>query len=417
MPHIHVNRRALANFMLPAILPEYDEEGELIGRRPCHVVVATRENLDAAAAPEGHEHGTNVELGSLLVIPTNRPGYRVPLAEVATHPLGITVPARDDEGELVLGIYNPFNVHERELMITALRDLGEVDDERMVLARQDATRWLDTIETYFADLRELSADADAEIPQDLLNSAWIASATDTYGNIELPNGLSAEDLGRYCKAQQLRSQIAEIQPDHPDAGTVADLGNILHDAAGETVNGSYAHAVRGAAFAANENLSRMVRGNDRLAREVFGVATTTRIEDLQCSLIQRDRIERIRDNMEATGHRIDAEWTRGVIDNMRQILTQTMPGYQNRCQIDVFSVQNRDILLVSDHMGGYAYSWPSEDRRPLMEIGQRHIAGFEPNEIPSEDEIRRLSEMLSELRNAQHLAMDEREERGAAFDM
>src|SRR5690606_19788490 len=146
---------------------------------------------------------------------------------------------------------------------------------------------------------------------------------------ELPNGLSRMDLWKYARAQELRRQIGSLAPGHQDAlAPEARLDEVIGRVAQMTVGMRYATGVRSGVMRQSDEMIRMIQGNDRLCREVFGAATATKIENLQCATVIPDDLRAISASLTEEGHRIDAEWSQAVKDSLGGILGEAMPGYR-----------------------------------------------------------------------------------------
>lgn len=243
-----------------------------------------------------------------------------------------------------------------------------------------------------------------DFPNEAAKQALMAASIDAMGGARLP--VEPEAFLRKVRAEGLRMQIAEIQPEHPDALRRDPVGvdALLADAGlgGGALRGA---AVRGPAgvMLREADMLRMVSANDRLCREVFGAVTTTDIANLSVRLLTPAEHTRLVEHFEESEATLNGEWVDEVRRRMSAITSGAMPGY--RFQAVVASQAGRDVLLVTDSVSdglntpegrgvAYLYSWPTADRQPLIEVNRGHVTTFGEDDVPSEDEVRRLEGVL-----------------------
>lgn len=411
MTTVTVNRRELGTLMLnAAIRSTYDDyDGDHTEYRPCMAMVATSENLAGIAVQPDHEFAREIEVGTLIVVEPNQAPVAWPIGqhENSDVVVPLIVPA---EGANVLLHFSPFRAIEHERLISSLmaarRAAGENAEQLEGTAPDgdmlaNAGAWIGMMSDHFADMRaRLEEDPDS-VPGHLRTQALIAGLTERYGEADFPNGLTPADLARYTQADAIRAEITKLAPDHPDAlPAERSMSDILSADFGiEDGSAGRGSAARWPTYTQSDEILRMVRSNDRLCREVFGAMTSTPIEHLQCGRVSPDTVQLIKARMGEAGARIEADWCQAVNATLNDIFSQTMRGYQY--ETAYFSAGGRDILTVQDHQGGYVYSWPSEDRRPVMEIGNRLVAGIAADAVPSQEDIARLSDVLSTLQARQ----------------
>lgn len=243
----------------------------------------------------------------------------------------------------------------------------------------------------------------------LIAQSYHASMIDSFGEVRLP--VSDEEFSRKGRADLIRAKIGLLDPLHQDAiGNARPLRSILSDAGCEiTLSGVSAEIRSAAARHINEEaIRRTILANDRMCREVFGAMTSTPIENLSAAMISTDGLEKLR--QVKSNRRLSGDWIDQVHSRAKEIAQAGMPNY--KFEMDVFSEDGRDYLTISDNVGmknnaAFVYSWPSSERIAAMEIAEGRIINISPEEIPSEDDIQRLSEVLLQLSAAAHDARHE----------
>lgn len=397
MTSIIVNRREIGNLMLSAAIravydEEEDDEFDATDYRPCMAMVATRENLARIAVAADHEFAREVEIGTLIIVEPDEAPRSWPMGQHANS--NIVIPVRDTQ-DGGIRYFDPFSAIGHERLHACLAEPVENENGRDGTVAA-ARAWLNMMSEHFADVRTLSAEDPESVPPGLQTQALVAGLTDRYGQAEFPNGLTPADLARYAQADSLRAEITSLDPAHADAlPAERDIGAILAEDFDTGLEVGRGSSVRKAAYTQSADLIRMVRSNDRLCREVFGAMTSTPIEHLQCVRVSGGMLDQIGARMTEADARIKADWCQAVDGTLADIFSQTMQGY--RYETGYFSTGGRDVLTVKDQGGGYLYSWPSSDRRPVMEIGNRLVAGIDPASIPSQEEVDRLYQVLDTL--------------------
>lgn len=237
-----------------------------------------------------------------------------------------------------------------------------------------------------------------------LRAAHVMSITDRFSDFRLPDGFD-----RYVQVQAIRGQISRLDPDHADAlGSLRSLTVSLRDRGldGSIVHGGIIRGPMGQALRESD-MAAMAKSNEALNRKVFGVVTRTPITDLGVNLIAPSKYREIQEAFSSNGEILSGEWVDHVNARFRNIIQSDRNGYH--FETTFARVDNRDVLMVyepsapvtmenSERGAAYIYSWPSDDRQPILEVGQEEILPMVSDaDIPSEDEVSRLSNILSDL--------------------
>lgn len=369
-----------------------DEGTDDLNIIPAHAVFITQETVAAArnAGLPVDRNTPDVAYGDVLVVtrfPDGRSvGEHVPSGRDAGVALRVLV---EGEEEFLL----PFTGRNMLLARERLLSLSE----RGVPLQPEMQHVLSGIQGIFEIIMG-HPDRD-RFGSALVGQAFQSNMIDSLGDIRM--SVSDEEFGRKARADLLRAQIARIDPDHPDAlGSTRALrhilsqGGILTEA---TSSGATATAMVGARIT-EEGMRRMVAANDRLSREVFGAMTRTSIENLSAAAISFRDFERIRGG--ALGPQLSGPWIEAVGERLEEIFGDRMAGYH--CDMLLVSRDGQDILTVSDpasaqHGLAFIYAWPTASRLVDAEIGEGHVVNISPEEVPSEQEIRRLSTVLEHI--------------------
>lgn len=270
----------------------------------------------------------------------------------------------------------------REVLVNASNngDLS-VDHQRLLAGLQS------TVEA-------IGANPDA-FPVSAVTQAWMASMIDGSGEIRAP--VSEQAFVRKAQADAIRSKIGTLAADHPDGLSASqDIQEMLRAAGiGERACASAGAGIRASIgrMANDEEMKRYVAANDRLCREVFGALTTTSIENLDVAILTRDEYEQLAGSLDRSQSRMEGEWVDAIKTRIGDIVGNRMPGYTY--QADLFTEGGRDVLLVRDRPSDERnmlalYSWPTDSRRPLLDVGNGDVVMVTEADIPSEDEVLRL---------------------------
>jgi hypothetical protein len=237
--------------------------------------------------------------------------------------------------------------------------------------------------------------------------AYMASITDSYGPVDFP--VSDAQIRRKAAADALRREIAALRPDHPDAAAAGrDFVAALADHGLETLAAAQGGQILagGRRASVDQALRQAVAANERLCREVFGAMTRTSIDDLDVSAVRLQSYEALLPRLD--NQRQSGPWMDEVRARVARITQGVMPGYESR--LEMITDEGRDYLFVVDtpsRAAGFAavYSWPSETRQPLMEIGAGRTVNISAADIPSEEEVERLGRVRTALITEQQIEL------------
>lgn len=248
----------------------------------------------------------------------------------------------------------------------------------------------------------VSAPDIERFPVHLIAQAYQAAMIDHFGTFELP--ITPAGFAAKSRADLLRARIGILDPSHSDGIAQArPLRDLLSSAGIEVSISGVGVEVRSPAASqiTEEAIRRTVLANDRMCGEVFGVMTSTPIEKLSAAMIPLSGIDILRTHK--SKNKLSGDWVRKVSETACNITQGNMHGYN--FELDVFSEGGRDMLVISDDVGqkndiAFIYSWPTAERIPVMEIGLTRILNVSPEEVPTEIEIERLSQVLGHLESS-----------------
>jgi hypothetical protein len=262
---------------------------------------------------------------------------------------------------------------------------------------RDAMRALGGVQEIF---EMVSSAPDTErFPASLIAQAYHASMIDAFGDVDLP--IDNESFVRKSRADLIRARIGMLDPSHADAmTTAAPLRGLLEDAGIKvSANGVCAEVRHPELREVNEEaIRRTILADERLHHDVFGAVTATPVEKLSAAMIPLDGLSRLRAAKKA--HRLSGEWVGRLATRVRSIIQDNQP--KAKFDIEVFSEKGRDIMAISDAIGqqakvAWVYSWPSADRIPVMEVAEGRILNISPEDVPSEEEVKRLTKALGQI--------------------
>ncbi|MEY8799473.1 hypothetical protein AB9K35_04035 [Leisingera sp. XS_AS12] len=247
----------------------------------------------------------------------------------------------------------------------------------------------------------VAAKADpAVFSEELIGQAFMCSLLDHAGRIG--TSISDAEFGRKARADMIRAQITRVRPDHPDglsAAAAADLDEVFQDIGIRTSaqSGGEIRSIGGMEVT-DEALRGMIMSNERLSREVFGALTATPLSRLGAAAVSSMEYDLLAD--ELSDRALTGQWVDRAQRRAQEITGEQMPGYT--FEMKVFSVDGIDILAIRDSVGSasgqaFVYSWPTADRIPLAEIGNETVLNISPEEIPGEEEVKRLQGILDSL--------------------
>lgn len=248
--------------------------------------------------------------------------------------------------------------------------------------------------------RMVAAAPDEErFPVGLIAQAYRSALRSAFGPALLPVG--EEGLVRKCQADLVRARIAELDPSSPDAiGQCEPFLRVL-DRAGADAR---AEAVR------LPGLERITREEARLLLNrapfrdrLFGALALTPTERIEAAVLPIPEVEEIERSL--AGSRLGGLWA-DRINRIASELTGSGAGSGwYRIELTLFVSGGRDLMILSDSVGreagiALAYSWPSAERRPVLQAPSGPVYAISPQEVPDEEELIRLRRVLSELEQA-----------------
>lgn len=199
--------------------------------------------------------------------------------------------------------------------------------------------------------------------------------------------LSPEQIDAIATARALRETIGRIRPDHADALVAGD----------RYVSQGHAHdliatlGVRpGPMPRAAGSITPAQAG--RLVEEVFGAMTKTGIGSLAAMPVSAETFESVRQDMRPG--QVKGGFVSVIKERLGDIFSNQMKGYNDLHEIELYTREGADLLLVKDFAGTYVYGWDTDSRK--LEIEEKLILG--EADVPSEEEIARLREVLADLR-------------------
>lgn len=255
--------------------------------------------------------------------------------------------------------------------------------------------------TALQDIFEMvcSAPDEERFPASLIAQSYHAFMIDHFGDFEI--SVTEEEFVRKARADLIRARIGLLDPGHKDAiGTSRQLRQILADAGIEvSLDGIGAEIRSPAAMRINEEaIRRTILSNEKMTQEVFGSLTRTPVERLSAAMISLDDVELLKEK------KADCRLTGTWIDKASSLARKTTQGGSSKYHfsMDVFTEHGRDILVVDDTVGrregvAFVYSWPSGERFPVMDIEGDRVMNISKEEIPTKEELSRLSAVLEQI--------------------
>lgn len=233
----------------------------------------------------------------------------------------------------------------------------------------------------------------------LIAEGFQAAMIDAFGDFEMT--VTPEQFALKSKADLLRARIGTLDENHPDSlGNANDLRNVLGRAGVEVNSNGIGAQIRAAGNQqiTEDSMRRSIQSNDQMCRKVFGAMTNTPIEKLSAAMISIEQLGQLRENL--GDRRLTGDWVDAVKERATDITRGAMGNYS--FEMDMFVDGGRDILVIDDTIGrrngvAFAYSWPTADRHPIMEIDRGRVYNISPEEVPSEEEIERLTVIVNQL--------------------
>lgn len=356
-----------------------------------HAVILTEDTVAAArhmardqGLPEISPNCPEVETGQVILLMADT--RQLAVRGIAELELGVIQETED--GRKLIPFTGPSLFTARQ----SLAHLGEAGALDI-----NGQRALAGIQGYF---EHVLADPQSERHSaGMVAQAYMASITDSYGPIDFP--VSDAEIRRKAAADALRREIAAIDPAHADAmGAGRGFVEALAEHGLETLAAAQGGQILagGRRATVDQALRNAVAANERLCRDVFGAMTRTSIDDLDVSAVRLASYEALLPRLDNQRHA--GPWMDEVRARVATITCGVMPGYESR--LEMISDGGRDFLFVVDtpsRAAGFAavYSWPTESRQPLMEIGAGRSVNISAADIPSEAEIARLTRVRTGL--------------------
>lgn len=379
--------------------PDYDEYETIVRSTPCLAVIVTQENIDAAAAYREANPGnanwdieSDAEIGDVLTITRDATGQthadRLPL--IAAHDLHVSLST--DEGSRDVRIGGTGLSAAREIFNSKARTDELTATEAQVSA------------SLLSIMRHIASAPAADVDATVLRDVYTGLITETYGDATFE--VTPEEMRRCMRADTMKAAIARLAPDHADAkGVSRDIGDLLRE---NFVSGDMKTGAQIRAGLYNSDAMRAaLAANDTLSRKVFGAMTGTRIENLGAAMIPLSDANVILDRL--SDRKMEGAWIDEAKRAVGAVFQGMMPNYT--FDIALINHEGNDLLVVTDNIGAgseraYFYAWPEADRRPTMQIGDGLMATITDADIPSDEELDRLSGVLEALHAAYAARME-----------
>lgn len=345
--------------------------------KPGKVVLITEEIAERFAIAED-SRSPEVEVGEAIV--SYREGDRVRgrvILPTADNDLNIVL--RDVDGEEIFlgaGSLNDLlqtereNISEDNLSERSARDLETLQEFTSIVFQQ-------VLDDKFIDMNTKSTALSYQLTTSRNFDAEYAD-----------EGLDDEQFDRIAEQRALREAIGRVNPDHPDALVLEDEAGYQSERLANDVIGSI--ALNHVGF--NSAQMNALRGDERLSKEVFGVMTETPISQLSANMLSPADFEKIR--QELRPGQIKGGFKSEITTRLDEIFDERMPGYH--ADIDLYTKDGADILLVRDHVGHYAYGWDTDSR--LIVMPETFLVVLGEADVPSEEELQRLRDIVADLR-------------------
>lgn len=292
------------------------------------------------------------------------------------------------------------DVRERKTIAEANATL-KADYEKAIEAGEAVDEPVYAVPTYadgaFTKMPKLVSTIKIAI-QDIANSPWADITAKTQAFIasnELgrlaSNVLSPSEMAKVAEMRSLRQAIGEIQPKHKDALPPNDAPYTVEDAGLAAREAVDALELGGRGFS-DQQLNALA-ANPTLTNEVFGVLTTTPVSGITAQLLAHP--DYLKAEQELARHEAKT-WAPEATARISEVLSDRMPGY--RFNAKIYTVDDADIMLVRDHAGAYLYSWDSASRVMEVNVKDKVLSTYGPDDVPSDEELHDLRLTLEALR-------------------
>ncbi len=416
-------------------------------RSQAQVILPTRAMLERSsvsdAEPPAHANSVVVNPGNAVVCGTGEGGmWFVPVdpavPDGGTHGTGLgdcVVSLRDSAALRTVHGQDPAAEPRDVPLFCTMTVPGIGDDPSAMNARLlvEAHAWLHTQSARTAldpDVRYRLATALHDLAGEVIaahpdSQTWHQAhahigVTAAYADAPLPDGIE-----RYTEARLIAHHIARYEPGHElAAAPTTDLADILTErGAGEVSAEAGAWVRRATGVGPAEAARKVLHANDALCRQVFAPLTRTSIEDLAVSLLSIDGCDRAAEAFDARGESLSGDWVDAALRRVDDVISRALPAdYQY--DLSLAAANGRDVLLVREPAAaegvgpggvaglgpapsfGYAYSWPTRDRRELLELaGEDPLPTVSPEEIPPPQSLAEMRVALDEVLD-RHLEPD-----------
>jgi hypothetical protein len=397
---------------------DYDDYDTITKETPCSVAIVTSDNLEAAAAlraatPDDPKWANELdaEIGDVVVISFDGDGRKVqkiPLSSAAD----LHIKMETHNGET----YVPFGGNNMSGLRESLRTKAITDPLTAPETKLNAD--------LLSIMRHIAAAPDGDMTVESLRDAYVGMINETFGDAQFD--VTPAEIAKKMRTDVIRSEIAKLNPDHPDAfGVSRSVDELLRRNFMTVFMGTGAEMRSG--MYSGDQMRASVASNDTLSRKVFGAMTCTRIENLGAAMVSGSKADMLLQRL--ANRKMEGAWIEKSREAIAAVFSQMMPGY--RFEMDMINHEGNDILVVRDNIGAknqgfsdtgsaYIYSWPEIDRRPTMQIGDGLMATITAADIPSDEEVSRLEAVLSEVqgldaRNVENILMAD-DDLGDDFD-
>ena len=268
----------------------------------------------------------------------------------------------------------------------------------------DQARALEGVQEIFQMVA--SAPDPDRFPTPFIAQAYRAAMIDHFGLFE--SSVDPEQMTRKSRADLIRARIGMLDPGHADAITTArPLRETLSGAGIELSEAGVSRdlSMPGIDKLNEEAIRRAIQSDDSLVRDFFGAVTATPVDRISMATIPLSALKRMRD--EGGRAPLSGNWVDTLSERFRRITGDSGSGFE----LAMFSEGGRDIIAMSvpDEKRrelAVVYSWPTADRIPVIDAGGMRHLSLSPEEVPSDDEVRRLSEMLGRIEDVANIDPD-----------
>ena len=358
--------------------------------------------------------------------------------KLPSHPGDVTVTNRHGESydlddlflkyhhpELGQGTFRPFTVSGWLTM----RALCSTPGTTTLVGDPDGrvANWMAGVHAWRANMRDRADQQPTPEPR-VLASFLSMEMVDNIGVVDLPPGMSYDGLSRVLAASKCRNQLSSIQDnipsgmempattaaalikcglDHPEVRPQREIDMILGDDH-KLLSGL---DVRAAVI--TDPADTMGATTQKLSDDLFSDLTSTPVASLEVQAMNSSGgWSGIIDRLEVRAEQVEGELVEEVTSRICARLTDAFGG-SYRPETSLYETSDgTDVLLVRDDLikGGYIYTWPSAERRPLVDLqAGTTTTTFDASRVPSREEICALTDAITDYqdRYIQYMAADE----------